>query len=107
MDYNLYNSAATTFVYYNTAQASLAAWKTAYPALNVNSTDNSVLFAAANDLRVVNNGPNNLGTPIASVTTDIDGDVRSTTAPDMGADEFTPLANDLQVTQLILPMNNS
>ncbi len=107
MDYNLYNSAATTFVYYNTPQASLAAWKTAYPALNVNSTDNSVLFAAANDLRIVNSGPNNLGTPIASVTTDIDGDVRSTTAPDMGADEFTPLANDLQVTKLIVPMNNS
>jgi trimeric autotransporter adhesin len=29
-----------------------------------------------------------LGTPIAAVTTDIDGDVRSAT-PDMGADEFT------------------
>ncbi|MEY4969357.1 MAG: hypothetical protein RLZZ261_1128 [Bacteroidota bacterium] len=107
MDYNLYNSAATTFAFYNTAQASLAAWKTAYPALNANSTDNTVLFAAANDLRVVNNGPNNLGTPIASVTTDIDGDLRSTTVPDMGADEFTPLANDLQVTQLLVPGNNS
>lgn len=107
LDYNLYNSAAATFVYYNVAQASLAAWKTAYPALNANSTDNAVLFAASNDLRVVNNGPNNLGTPIASVATDIDGDVRSTTAPDMGADEFTPLANDLQVTQLLVPSNNS
>jgi len=41
------------------------------------------------------------------VTTDIDGDLRSTTAPDMGADEFTPLANDLQVTQLLVPGNNS
>lgn len=107
MDYNLYNSAATTLAYYNVAQATLSAWKTAHPALNANSTDNSVLFAAANDLRVVNNGPNNLGTPIASVTTDIDGDVRSTTVPDMGADEFTPLANDLQVTQLLVPGNNS
>ncbi|MEY4650948.1 MAG: hypothetical protein RJA06_1021 [Bacteroidota bacterium] len=108
MDYNLYNSAATaTFVYYNVAQPSLAAWKTAYPLLNVNSTDNPVLFAAANDLRVVNNGPNNMGTPIATVTTDIDGDLRSTTAPDLGADEFTPLANDLQVTALLVPGNNS
>ena len=108
MDYNLYNSAAAaTFAYYNVAYPSLAAWKTAYPLLNVNSTDNAVIFAAANDLRVVNNGPNNMGTPIATVTTDIDGDLRSTTAPDMGADEFTPLANDLQVMALVIPGNNS
>ena len=108
MDYNLYNSAAAaTFAYYNVAYPSLAAWKTAYPLLNVNSTDNAVIFAAANDLRVVNNGPNNLGTPIASVPTDIDGDVRSTTTPDLGADEFTPLANDLQLTALVIPGNNS
>jgi len=73
----------------------------------VNSTDNAVIFAAANDLRVVNNGPNNMATPIASVTTDIDGDLRSTTAPDMGADEFTPLANDLQLMALVIPGNNS
>ena len=29
------------------------------------------------------------GTPISSVTTDIDGDTRSTTRPDIGADEFS------------------
>ena len=75
--------------------------------MNANSTDNLAVFAAANDLRVVSNGPNNLGTPIATVATDIDGDARSTTAPDMGADEFTPLANDLQITALLVPGNNS
>ena len=108
MDYNLYNSAAAaTFAYYNVAYPSLAAWKTAYPLINMNSTDNAVIFAAANDLRVVNNGPNNMATPIASVPTDIDGDTRSTTAPDIGADEFTPLANDLQVMALVIPGNNS
>ena len=31
----------------------------------------------------------NLGTPIAAVTTDIDGTTRSASTPDMGADEFT------------------
>lgn len=108
LDYNLYNSAsATTFANYGTAHASLAAWKIAHPTLNANSTDNLAVFAAANDLRVVNSGPNNMGTPIASVPTDIDGDVRSTTTPDLGADEFTPLANDLQVTALLVPGNNS
>ena len=33
--------------------------------------------------------------------------MRSTTTPDIGADEFTPLANDLQVTALVIPGNNS
>ena len=107
LDYNLYNSNAATFAFYNTAQASLAAWKTAYPALNVNSTDNPVIFAASDDLHVVNNGPNNLGTPIASVTVDLDGDSRSATTPDLGADEFTPLANDLQLLGMLVPGNNS
>ena len=108
LDYNLYNSSSpATFVNYGTAHASLAAWKIAHPTLNANSTDNLAVFAAANDLRVVSNGPNNLGTPIASVATDIDGDVRSSTTPDIGADEFTPLANDLQVTALLVPGNNS
>lgn len=107
LDYNLYNSSAATFAFYNLAQASLSAWKTAYPALNVNSTDNPVIFAASDDLHVVNNGPNNLGTPIASVAVDIDGDSRSATTPDMGADEFTPLANDLQLLGLLVPGNNS
>ena len=107
LDYNLYNSSATTFAFYSAAQASLTAWKIAYPLLNMNSTDNAVIFSAANDLRVVNSAPNNVGTPIATVATDIDGDTRSTTTPDMGADEFTPLANDLQVTALVIPGNNS
>jgi len=31
----------------------------------------------------------NLGKPIAEVGTDIDGDIRSMSTPDMGADEFT------------------
>jgi hypothetical protein len=102
LDYNLYNSAsATTFANYGTAHASLAAWKIAHPTLNANSTDNLAVFMAANDLRVVNSGPNNLGTPIASVPTDIDGDVRSTTTPDLGADEYTPVNNDAKLRALL------
>lgn len=108
LNYNLYNSSnASTFANYGTAHANLAAWKIAHPTLNANSTDNLAVFAAANDLRVVNSGPNNMGTPIASVPTDLDGDTRSTTTPDLGADEFTPLVNDLQVTALLVPGNNS
>lgn len=46
------------------------------------------VFTSATDLHTNDAALDNLGTPIAAVTTDIDGDVRSAT-PDMGADEFT------------------
>ncbi|MBM3433969.1 MAG: PKD domain-containing protein [Bacteroidetes bacterium] len=98
LNYNLYQSGGTNMCYFGTANfTSLAAWQTAQPTLNVNSVQAPVVFASAADLHVVNGGPNNLGTPIASVTTDIDGDVRSTTTPDIGADEYTPINNDMTV----------
>jgi hypothetical protein len=98
LNYNLYQSAGTNMCYFGTANyTSLAAWQTASPTLNVNSVQAPVVFASAADLHVVNGGPNNLGTPIAAVTTDIDGDVRSTTTPDIGADEYTPINNDMTV----------
>jgi hypothetical protein len=43
-------------------------------------------------LHVVNTGPNNNGTPISTITVDFDGDTRSSTTPDIGADEFTALS---------------
>jgi hypothetical protein len=98
LNYNLYNGAGTNQYYYGSSNyATLAAWQTALPAQNANSVQAPVVFAGAKDLHVVNGGPNNLGTPIASITTDIDGDVRSTTTPDLGADEYTPINNDMTV----------
>ena len=98
MNYNLYQGSGTNQYYYGSSNyATLAAWQTAFPALNANSVQAPVVFASATDLHVVNGGPNNLGTPIATVTTDIDGDVRSTTTPDIGADEYTPINNDMTV----------
>ena len=46
-------------------------------------------------------GANNLGTPIAGITTDIDGDTRSTTTPDIGADEYTPISDDARIDKII------
>lgn len=47
-------------------------------------------FASLTDLHLTaaNTALNNLGTPIAGITTDIDGEARSVTTPDLGADEF-------------------
>jgi hypothetical protein len=100
MDYNVYNHGGTTFVWYGAARANLAAWQTANPTLNANSSTNPVIFAGLDDLHVVNGGPNNLGTPIAGITVDVDGDVRSATTPDIGADEYTPIDFDMSLEMI-------
>lgn len=100
MDYNVYNSAGVNLAYYSSAQATLSAWQTANPTLNANSSMNAVVFASNSDLHVVNGGPNNIGTPIAGFTADIDGDVRSTTTPDVGADEYTPIDYDMSLEMI-------
>ncbi|MCA0389640.1 MAG: hypothetical protein LCH52_14210 [Bacteroidetes bacterium] len=49
------------------------------------------------DLRVSTTTPtqaSNAGIPVAGVTTDLDGNVRSSTSPDIGAFEFTGIDND-------------
>jgi len=67
---------------------------------NTNSLNIAPVFTSATDLHLVQSSLNaaldNKGTPIASVTTDIDNEARSVTTPDMGADEFT--SNLLPVT---------
>ncbi|MDO7565894.1 MAG: hypothetical protein MUR14_00035, partial [Schleiferiaceae bacterium] len=83
-----------------TNYATLAAWQTANTAYNQNSSDAAVLFASSDDLHVVNGGPNNIATPIASVTVDVDGDSRSTTTPDIGADEFAPISDDAAIVKI-------
>ena len=101
LNYNLYQSGGTNMCYFGTANfTSLSAWQTAFPLLNVNSVQAAVVFVSPSDLHVVNGGPNNLGTPLAAFTTDIDGDLRSTTTPDIGADEYTPIDNDMTLESI-------
>lgn len=60
---------------------------------NANSQNLPVNFTATNDLHLIpslNGQIDNLGTPLPGITTDIDGQLRSTSVPDIGADEFTP-----------------
>ncbi len=58
-------------------------------------------FTNANDLHANNAEFGNLGTPLALVPTDFDGEPRNTAMPDMGADEFDPAnALDLKLSEL-------
>ncbi|MEO7482114.1 MAG: T9SS type A sorting domain-containing protein [Ferruginibacter sp.] len=76
-----------------TGQATLAGWQTA-TGQDANSVNIQPYFVSTTDLHLdplnAGNLPlDNLGTPIAGITTDIDNQARSVTTPDMGADEFT------------------
>ena len=77
-----------------TGQTTLAGWRTASgreaQGINVSPT-----FTAPTDLHLysatnANSALNNLGTPIAGITTDYDNNTRNGLTPDMGADEFVP-----------------
>jgi hypothetical protein len=103
LDYNAYQAGTSGLAYYGAARATLAAWQTAFPALNANSAAGTVLYTSASDFHIVGAFPNDLGQPGLGVTVDIDGDQRpanGSTNPDMGADEFTPIANDAKVVAL-------
>lgn len=91
MNYNNYFSSNTNLGYIGSALTSLANMITGFGG-NANSTNITPNFLSATDMHL-NAGSNvtldNLGTPIATVTSDFDGQTRSLTTPDMGADEFT------------------
>jgi hypothetical protein len=87
-------------------------WKTG-TGQDANSISVQPAFVATTDLHLVpanNAALDNKGTPIAGVTTDIDGETRSTTTPDMGVDEFSSTTTavariDASVTGAVLMPN--
>src|SRR5207249_3730740 len=54
-------------------------------------------FTSLTDLHAHSAAINNSGTTLAAVSDDIDGQPRSITTPDIGADEFTPSALDAAI----------
>ncbi len=91
LDYNDYISAGTNLGYFaGAAVLDLAAWQTA-TGKDANSKSIAPYFVSATDLHLISQANcqlSDLGTPISGITTDFDGDTRSESTPDMGADEF-------------------
>lgn len=76
----------------NQYQTSIDGWRST-TGKEVGSINMSPVFKSTTDLHIdennaANNPLNNTAQVLSSVTKDIDGQVRSTTTPDMGADEF-------------------
>ncbi|MFC1731205.1 GEVED domain-containing protein, partial [candidate division KSB1 bacterium] len=83
-------------------QPTLAAWRTA-SGQDYNSVANNPGFYSVTDMHTQSPNINNIGTPLPTVSDDIDGDPRSTTAPDPGADEFSVYPYDAGVIAVNAP----
>lgn len=105
-NYNsLYSTGANVGSYLGANEATLANWKSAI-GHDTNSVSVNPAFVSASDLHATSLTMDNLGTPAANVLDDIDGDIRSGTTPDIGADEYTGLGHDVGVTTMSSPLNN-
>ncbi|WP_417612228.1 T9SS type A sorting domain-containing protein [Owenweeksia hongkongensis] len=88
VDYNVYYSTGTdVFDIGSSTYSTLAAWQTAEPTRNVNSLYGDPVFAASDDLHITGTLAQGAGDPTVGIITDIDGELRSSTTPDIGADE--------------------
>jgi parallel beta-helix repeat protein len=81
--------------------ADLAAWQLA--GFDANSMSVDPFFVDSLDLHVLNINLNAAATPVSSVTNDIDNDIRDLASPDIGADEFVPLAIDAGLSSIVNP----
>lgn len=83
-----------------TNRLTLADWRAAVTK-DANSISADPLFVAPTDLHAANVLLDGAGTPATTITTvDIDGETRHATTPDIGADEFTPVPDDVAVVSI-------
>ncbi len=91
IDYNNYYTTGTNLGYIGSNRTNLAAIQTGFGS-NTNSLNILPVFFSSTDLHlqapIINEALNGMGTAVATITTDIDGQLRNVFTPDMGADEF-------------------
>lgn len=91
INYNDYYSSGANLGFIGSARATLANLQTGFGG-NANSISVLPAFVSATDFNLATIGNatlDNKGTPVAEVTTDINGNTRSATTPDLGGYEFT------------------
>jgi hypothetical protein len=72
--------------------------------MDTNSVSVDPGYLSATDLHVTNQLLNGTGTYFAAYPTDMDGQARNSTTPDIGADEFTPSPYDVAVISSPYPV---
>jgi parallel beta-helix repeat protein len=101
---NLYTTGAVLATFNGTSAADLAAWQT-LSGKDAASVSVDPHFVSATDLHATAFAMDNLGFPYAAITTDIDGDLRHATTPDIGADEYIPIIRNVGITALVSPQD--
>lgn len=101
-DYNNLYTTSAVYGYWNGNVSNLAAMQAA-SSLDAHSVSSDPVFVSVTDLHATSAGIDGKATPIAGFTTDIDGNTRNTTTPDIGADEFAALPFDVAVEAFIQP----
>lgn len=103
-DYNNFFSTTSLYGYYPggyvnfTSLADLVAAQASTTGFDSNSISVDPFYASTTNLHTTMPALNGTALAITDVTTDIDGELRNTTTPDIGADEFTPINNDAGIT---------
>ncbi|MCC7503602.1 MAG: T9SS type A sorting domain-containing protein [Flavobacteriales bacterium] len=87
----LHRTTAGPIAYWNADRNTLANLQTASGNFANSLVADPLFYVPLSDLHVYAMEADAAGTPIAAVTIDIDGDVRSLATPDIGADEFQPV----------------
>ena len=93
---------SNSFVYWSTAIADIATLKAFDSNNNQHSISKLSHYASDTDLHSQAVDLYHSGIAISGITTDIDNDIRNS-IPCIGADEFTPIAIDISLTELISP----
>ncbi len=89
-NHNIFHSTSISpFNYQWGSVSNLANWQTATGG-DSSSIWTVPMFVSQNDLHIQDSSANGLAAPIPNLNFDIDGDSRSLTNPDIGADEYTP-----------------
>ncbi|MEI6764877.1 MAG: CARDB domain-containing protein [Bacteroidota bacterium] len=86
--------------YYSSAnRTALSDWQT-ITSKDGQSVNTDPVFAGATDLHASASAINGAGIPVSGITSDFEGDTRSSSIPDMGADEFTPTGTDISISAI-------
>ena len=92
-------------------RANISDWTAAMTG-NANTDINSISvlpsFSSTTDLHISTSSANvnGKGMPLPSITTDIDGDTRNASTPDLGADEYDVVAGvDVGISDLVAPIS--
>jgi len=103
-DYNIFYSSGVNLAYWNGTHSSLSSFQTA-TGTDSNSINILPAFVSSGDLHINDININGFAIPYPPITTDIDGDIRDSLHPDIGADEYWLPAKDAGVVGLNTPVS--